>query len=140
MNRLDKVQVIDAYNKHNNIAYDWNEEDSTALVQSILIDQQYTDVIFSLNTTLRKLSSIYFVAIPTTASYENYGGADDVAQKLKDAGFQLTFLLVGPDVDESKLTNYTNNFVHWRNMSNPQPENWDKIRFRAYGCDPDDII
>ncbi|KAE9550511.1 hypothetical protein FO519_006285 [Halicephalobus sp. NKZ332] len=77
------------------------------------------------------------IFVSNTSSYENYGGAEEVAQKLKNAGFEFTFFLMGPDVDESKLTNYTTNFVYWRNMSNPQPENWDQVRLQAYGCGSD---
>ena len=148
MNRPDKIQVVDALFpslEYGFIYEDWNSGISMSYM-GISGPQHNTS--FSLSKTLKSLSHFYynrnitnyqpplvtFVFIPTTACYENYGGAEEVAQKLKNAGFQLTFFLMGADVDETKLTNYTSNFVYWRNMSNPQPENWDQVRLQAYGC------
>ncbi|KAE9546860.1 hypothetical protein FO519_009928 [Halicephalobus sp. NKZ332] len=147
MNRPDKIQLIESYidgHERN----DWN---SIWNIENIQEDTDYcriADVTFKLNITLQRLSNCYYrknrakyqspyvalVFISTTESYENYGGADDVVKKLKDAGYQLTFILMGPNVNETKLTNYTTNFVYWSDMSNPEPDNWDQVRLQVYGC------
>ena len=140
INRPDRIQLLNSGN-------DWNNDRNIDSIIS-MVNSGYSGSQFSLKDNLGVLYDTYrsrnrtefeppFVAlvfIPTTATYENYGGADDTVQKLKAAGFQLTFFLLGPDTDEHKLTNYTTNFVYWRNMSNPQPENWDQVRLQAYGC------
>ncbi|KAE9547267.1 hypothetical protein FO519_009521 [Halicephalobus sp. NKZ332] len=146
INRPDKIQMINTYTLE--VRRDWNSPDSHYLPFWFT---QITGITFNLNKTLNVLYDNYYqkhtnktrfpppfvawVPISNTSTYENYGGADEVVQKLKDAGFQLTFFLMGPDVDETKLTNYTTNFVYWRNMSNPEPENWEQVRLKAYGCD-----
>ncbi|KAE9547845.1 hypothetical protein FO519_008942 [Halicephalobus sp. NKZ332] len=148
MNRPDKIQLI---SDHGDDWVDWNNGDNIEEIQNDIGDNSVRSGTFSLNTTLQTLSNAYYsqdrteyqppytalVFIPTTASYENYGGAEEVAQNLTNAGFQLAFFLMGPDVDETKLTNYTTNFIYWRDMSNPQPDNWDEVRLQAYGCQND---
>ncbi|KAE9546930.1 hypothetical protein FO519_009858 [Halicephalobus sp. NKZ332] len=134
MNRPDKIQIFYAYNDNSNWV-DWNRGYGLRDIQSPVYRNE--SIIFNLNTTLQALSQLYHIFIPTTESYENYGGAEEVAQNLTDVGFQLTFFLMGPNVNESKLTSYTKNFVYWSDMSNSEPDNWDEVRSQAYGCDSD---
>ncbi|KAE9546904.1 hypothetical protein FO519_009884 [Halicephalobus sp. NKZ332] len=100
MNRPDKIQVIQIiYNSYG-----------------------------CLNTTLQVLSNVYYskdrteyqppytalVFIPTTESYENYGGAEEVAQNLTDAAIQATQLRV----DFDQLLNLFSEFYLWKNKIN----------------------
>ncbi|KAE9546660.1 hypothetical protein FO519_010128, partial [Halicephalobus sp. NKZ332] len=144
-----KIQIIDVH-QYYYAQIDWNDPWNIEKAQNYIMDLTRNGT-FSLNSTLQTLSNVYYsrnrtkyeppyvalVFIPTTESYENYGGAEEVAQNLKNLGFEFTFFLMSPNVDESKLTNYTTNFVYWRNMSNSQPENWDEVSSQAYGCDSD---
>ncbi|KAE9547857.1 hypothetical protein FO519_008932 [Halicephalobus sp. NKZ332] len=150
INRPDKIQVV-YLNDPIYSYYDWNHPESFSYYNPFYITDQNASMIFNLNKTLSTLYEDYYpahvnkmvfqppfvawVSVSNTSTYENYGGADEVVQKLKDAGFQLTFFLLGPDVDASKLQNYTTNFVYWKNMSNPQPDDWENIRMKAYGCE-----
>ncbi|KAE9547564.1 hypothetical protein FO519_009224 [Halicephalobus sp. NKZ332] len=149
MNRPDKIQFIGDHDDSYWVDWNtiWNIEEIQEHIGATLVKNSD----FSLNTTLQTLSNAYYsknrteyqppytalVFIPTTESYENYGGAEEVAPNLKNLGFEFTFFLMGPGVDESKLTNYTTNFVYWRNMRNSYPENWEQVRLQAYGCQND---
>ena len=78
---------------------------------------------------------VALVFVSNTTSPEYYEGADEAVQKLKDAGFQLTFILMGPDANKDPLVNYADYFVYWENLNNPEPDDWDTVRLDAYGCD-----
>uniref|UniRef100_A0A914Y4J2 VWFA domain-containing protein n=1 Tax=Panagrolaimus superbus TaxID=310955 RepID=A0A914Y4J2_9BILA len=47
---------------------------------------------------------------------------------------QITFILFGPNADQNKLTQFSSNFISWRNLSQTQPDNWDSVLYNAYGC------
>uniref|UniRef100_A0A914QA46 VWFA domain-containing protein n=1 Tax=Panagrolaimus davidi TaxID=227884 RepID=A0A914QA46_9BILA len=47
---------------------------------------------------------------------------------------RITFVLVGQNPDQNKLTQFSNNFISWRDLSKPQPDNWDAQAAAAYGC------
>ncbi|KAE9546571.1 hypothetical protein FO519_010217, partial [Halicephalobus sp. NKZ332] len=44
---------------------------------------------------------------------------------------------MGPNVDEQKLSNYSNyvTFLPWSNLNNPQPDNWNQLYWDSYNCD-----
>ncbi|KAE9547027.1 hypothetical protein FO519_009761, partial [Halicephalobus sp. NKZ332] len=105
MNRPDMIQFIGDHDDHYWV--DWNNAGTIEEIR-FYIDITMRNGNFSLNTTLQALSIAYYskdrtryeppyvalVFIPSTDSYENYGGAEEVAQNLTDAGFQLTFFLM----------------------------------------------
>jgi hypothetical protein len=47
---------------------------------------------------------------------------------------RLTFVLMGPNVTKSKLTQFSNNFITWSNLSQSQPDNWNSLSSSAFGC------
>uniref|UniRef100_A0A914PI80 VWFA domain-containing protein n=1 Tax=Panagrolaimus davidi TaxID=227884 RepID=A0A914PI80_9BILA len=59
-------------------------------------------------------------------------GANDIYNQL--TGVNITFVLLGPNPDQSKLTNFSSNFITWRDLSQPQPDNWNNLYGPAYGC------
>ncbi|KAE9547157.1 hypothetical protein FO519_009631, partial [Halicephalobus sp. NKZ332] len=150
-NHPERVQLININDNFISKNYNWNHAyNNQALTGDITSRNRNLTIGFNLATTLNKIGSSYFstsinkpikdpvraiVFISDTSNPENYEGAGDAAEYLKSLGYRLFFVLMGPDVDESKLTNYTTDFIYWRNMSNPQPENWDQVRLQAYGCD-----
>lgn len=87
-----------------------------------------------LEQTLPQLPISILAFISDTTSPENYVGADKIVSMMKSIRMKLTFVLLGPKADQSVLTNYTNNFVTWKDMSNPQPDNWDQVYLDAYNC------
>ncbi|KAE9548110.1 hypothetical protein FO519_008678 [Halicephalobus sp. NKZ332] len=142
INHPERIQVAESVGS---MLSSWDEPMSIASIQDALSDYpQDQSMIFSLKESLeqlfqdgdgvqRSIGTLVFVSDTSTPG--NYEGAEDVAQLLKNSGYKLTFILMGPNVDESKLTKYTTNFIYWRNLSNPQPENWDQVKLGAYGCD-----
>ncbi|KAE9546382.1 hypothetical protein FO519_010406, partial [Halicephalobus sp. NKZ332] len=109
---------------------------------------QDTNLQYSLRDVLATLFTAYQGTVPPlptspigalvfvsdTSSPSNYADADQFAKRLKDAGFTLTFVLLGPNVDSTKLTNYTTNFITWKDLSQPQPDDWDNLSASAYAC------
>uniref|UniRef100_A0A914Y0Z8 VWFA domain-containing protein n=1 Tax=Panagrolaimus superbus TaxID=310955 RepID=A0A914Y0Z8_9BILA len=52
----------------------------------------------------------------------------------KNFNLQLTFVLLGSNVDSTKLTSFTTNFIYWPDLTQPQPANWGNLYYTAYGC------
>lgn len=124
----------------------WFNPNSIYYIQQEILGSSQSGI-FSLNNTLNDIYNAYIglysppqnaigslIFISNTSSPSNYEGADDTVQLLKFNGFKLTFVLLGPNVDQSKLTKYTNNFIIWKNLNNSQPDNWDNIYADAYAC------
>ena len=74
------------------------------------------------------------IFVSDTSSPANYADESGFGTRLKNLGFSFTFVLLGPNIDQSKLTNYTTNFITWTDLSQPQPDNWDNAYFNAYAC------
>lgn len=151
-NHPERIQLVDINRGWINEDDNWNNIKSLSWLKNDVSFDGNSNLGFSLNTTLNTLYDSYvsttiekpvndsitaIIFVTDTSSPDNYEGGEDVAQKLKNLGYKLFFVLMGPRVSEFKLLKYTTNFIYWRNMSNPQPENWDEIKLQAYGCDLD---
>ncbi|KAE9546849.1 hypothetical protein FO519_009939 [Halicephalobus sp. NKZ332] len=143
INHPEQIQLVSVGTTLSN----WYHPYSISYLQGQIANLTTQNVGFDLNATLSAVYSSYIelitlpkppigalVFVTDTSSPPNYEGADNVVNLLKNNGFKLTFILMGPNVDQSKLTKYTNNFITWRNLSNPQPDNWDNIYLDAYAC------
>lgn len=117
------------------IPYIQNQMNSIVQNGSFTLDGIMHVILSSYLQTFAVSNSIGAVVfVSDTSSPSNYEGADDVVNFLKILGFKLTFVLMGPNVDQSKLTRYTNNFITWNNLNNSQPDNWDNVYRDAYAC------
>uniref|UniRef100_A0A914Y0B6 VWFA domain-containing protein n=1 Tax=Panagrolaimus superbus TaxID=310955 RepID=A0A914Y0B6_9BILA len=47
---------------------------------------------------------------------------------------KITFVLLGPTTESTKLTQFSTNFIYWKDFSQPQPDSWDTLSYAAFGC------
>uniref|UniRef100_A0A914QUX3 VWFA domain-containing protein n=1 Tax=Panagrolaimus davidi TaxID=227884 RepID=A0A914QUX3_9BILA len=81
------------------------------------------------NSNTQPIGSLVFISDTTVAALD---GAEYYMDKMPNV--KITFVLLGPDADQSKLTNFSSNFITWRDLSQPQPDNWNNLYGPAYGC------
>ncbi|KAE9547683.1 hypothetical protein FO519_009105 [Halicephalobus sp. NKZ332] len=86
----------------------------------------------SSQTITPPIGAIVFVTKQTTS--EDLDGAFQFAKRLQIDGVTLTFVLMGPGIDQGRLGNLTKNFIIWEDLSTNGPDNWDKEYLKAYGC------
>ncbi|KAE9546467.1 hypothetical protein FO519_010321, partial [Halicephalobus sp. NKZ332] len=127
------------YNIGSNEVVPWLNDLSIGQIQNQVVQTpQDSNVPFSLKHVLGALTTAVegldltlsipigvTVFVTDTTTPGSIDGADEFAAKLKSYGVKLTFILMGPGVDQNKLTNFTTNFVTWSNLASPQPDNWD---------------
>uniref|UniRef100_A0AC34FFV8 VWFA domain-containing protein n=1 Tax=Panagrolaimus sp. ES5 TaxID=591445 RepID=A0AC34FFV8_9BILA len=77
-------------------------------------------------------SPISAIILISDTSDEALNVPDWVKKDYKKAN--VTFVLLGQNVDEKKLTNYSTNFVHWPDLSKPKPDDWEMHADAAFGC------
>ena len=142
INHPERIQIIEK--EVGSELSSWHDPMSIACIQADFSHySQDASTIFNLKESLgrlfqdgdgeeKEIGALIFVS--DTSNPENYEGAEDVVQQLQNAGYKLTFVLMGLNVDESKLTKYTNNFIYWKNLNNFQPDNWDTAKLDAYNC------
>ena len=80
------------------------------------------------NTTV-PTGALVFISDTSDAALQ---GADQFKDQLSK--IQLTFVLLGPNADQNKLTQFSSNFISWKDLTKPQPDNWDTYSFAAYAC------
>uniref|UniRef100_A0A914YXW1 VWFA domain-containing protein n=1 Tax=Panagrolaimus superbus TaxID=310955 RepID=A0A914YXW1_9BILA len=105
--------------------------EQTTISYSLL--QQFSSLATSfeiLNDYSNQFGAMIFISDTSDIALKN---ADRLFSKLK--GIRLTFILLGTNVDTTKLRNFTSNFIYWPDLTQPQPDNWDLISYHAYGCD-----
>uniref|UniRef100_A0A914Z3W2 Uncharacterized protein n=1 Tax=Panagrolaimus superbus TaxID=310955 RepID=A0A914Z3W2_9BILA len=124
--------------------FTWNSKLSITQMQSALNLAEQISISYSLlaqfsslATNFENLNDYYnlfgvliFISDTSDTALKN---ADRLLSKLK--GIRLTFVLLGPNVDSSKLTNFSSNFIYWPDLTQPQPDSWDLLSYHAYGCD-----
>uniref|UniRef100_A0AC34RSD3 VWFA domain-containing protein n=1 Tax=Panagrolaimus sp. JU765 TaxID=591449 RepID=A0AC34RSD3_9BILA len=136
LNHPERLQ----YGTVTNTETTWGSPDPISDIQiTVNSTSQITALAFSLGTDLSVLYSAYLdakdrgvVQFPTAAIVfvsdtripSTYNGAERFSKPLTDAGVKLTFVLMGDKVDQTLLTNFTTNFVTWRNLNNPEPDDW----------------
>ena len=91
---------------------------------SMLLDDQ--------NNTMIRTAIVF---ITDTTNSENIEAAQRYSDLIKNMGVRLTAVLMGDQVDQSKLTNITTNFITWSDLTQPQPDNWNDLSGPAYGCE-----
>ncbi|KAE9548029.1 hypothetical protein FO519_008758 [Halicephalobus sp. NKZ332] len=142
MNHAEHVQLVSM----NGSIANWYDPYPISYIQSQM-NSTTQNGNFSLNASLNAIYSSYIqlttlpkppigalVFVSDTSSPSNYEGADDVVNHLKNNGFKLTFILMGLNVNQTLLKKYTDNFITWTDLSNPQPDNWDNVYLDAYAC------
>uniref|UniRef100_A0AC34GUS0 VWFA domain-containing protein n=1 Tax=Panagrolaimus sp. ES5 TaxID=591445 RepID=A0AC34GUS0_9BILA len=123
--------------------FNWNSGLSIAQEQSSFDFSQQTLMSYSL---LQQFASLVTSVETLDATSDPIGAlifiSDTSDRALANAArflpqlssVRLTFVLIGPDADQTKLTNFSSNFIYWTDLSQPQPDNWDSALYGAYGC------
>jgi hypothetical protein len=123
----------------------WNNYDTITQIQLNLLNTQQNAYLYdllqsqfsTLATQYTKLNSygnpVAAVIFISNTSDNALAGADQYMSFLK--GVRITFVMLGSNADSTKLTKFSSNFIYWSNLSQPQPDNWDSLRYSAYGCD-----
>uniref|UniRef100_A0A914QIR8 VWFA domain-containing protein n=1 Tax=Panagrolaimus davidi TaxID=227884 RepID=A0A914QIR8_9BILA len=102
----------------------------TGTTQTPALAKQYAN----LNSNGNPVAAVIFISNTTDAAI---AGADQYMSFLK--GVKITFVMLGSNVDSTKLTKFSSNFIYWSDLSQPQPDNWDSLSYSAYGCDGKNI-
>uniref|UniRef100_A0A914QA31 VWFA domain-containing protein n=1 Tax=Panagrolaimus davidi TaxID=227884 RepID=A0A914QA31_9BILA len=121
----------------------WNNYDTITQIQlTLLKTSQYSDL-YSLQSQFSALATQYAnlnsygnpvaaVIFISDTSDNAIAGADQYMSFLKEV--KITFVMLGSNVDSTKLTKFSSNFIYWSDLSQPLPENWDSLSYSAYGC------
>jgi hypothetical protein len=123
--------------------FNWNSPLSMAQMQSLIDSAQQSSNPYSLlqqaaslltsveilNTVTDPISALIFISDTSDSALKN---ADRWFAKLQNV--EITFVLLGTNVDSLKLRNLTTNFVYWPDLTQSQPDNWDLISYHAFGC------
>uniref|UniRef100_A0A914ZH60 VWFA domain-containing protein n=1 Tax=Panagrolaimus superbus TaxID=310955 RepID=A0A914ZH60_9BILA len=107
-----------------------NNTQQTAISYSLL--QQFAGIVNNLNPTLGTnwpIGAMVFISDTSEPALRH-------AMRFKSqlSSVQLTFVLLGSNVDSTKLTNFTTNFIYWSDLTQPEPANWGNLYYTAYGC------
>jgi hypothetical protein len=135
----DHLRVEAAYSGE----FNWNSGLSISQMQTNIDSAQKTSMSYSLskqaanlltsiealNNVKDPISAIIFISDTSDAALQN---ADRWFSKLQNV--QITFVLLGTNVNSMKLRNFTKNFIYWSDFSNLQPDNWDLLSCHAFGC------
>uniref|UniRef100_A0AC34RGA5 VWFA domain-containing protein n=1 Tax=Panagrolaimus sp. JU765 TaxID=591449 RepID=A0AC34RGA5_9BILA len=120
----------------------------TSIINYIKVDavQQTSPDSYVTADSLATLYSAYRATVPAvtppigaiifisdTSNPENYEGAEGFATSLKNVGVTLTFVLLGPNVNQN-LVNFADNYLTWTDLNQPQPDNWNTASLTAYAC------
>ena len=83
----------------------------------------------NLQNTTTPMAAVVFISDTSDAALQ---GAEQFTTYLST--IKLTFVLLGPNADQNKLTQFSSNFISWKDLSKPQPDNWNSASSPAYGC------
>uniref|UniRef100_A0A914QAK1 VWFA domain-containing protein n=1 Tax=Panagrolaimus davidi TaxID=227884 RepID=A0A914QAK1_9BILA len=141
INHPERIQAVGAFDE----VVQWNSGLTIAQIQSAVMTvtqggayrlRREFDALLtglqSIQTGNTPVGAIIF--IPDTSD-QALLGANDTYNQL--TGVKITFVLLGPNPDQSKLTNFSSNFITWRDLSQPQPHNWKNLYGPAFGCNGD---
>ena len=138
MNHFERIQVVGAYYEPSVWGSGLSLQQMQAAIKSTPQGGPYR-LRNTLATFLTTLGSIQagntpiaaLIFIPDTSDAA-LQGATQFIPALKNV--TLTFVLLGPDTDVSKLIQFSTNFIYWPDLSRSQPDNWDASAYAAYGC------
>jgi hypothetical protein len=140
LNHPERLQLIDFDYE---ALEQWNNYDTITQIQLTLlkVSQNYNSYSLqsqfnalatqytNLNSYGKPVAAVIFISNTSDAAI---AGADQYMSFLK--GVKITFVMLGSNVDSTKLTKFSSNFIYWSDLSQPQPENWDSLSYSAYGC------
>uniref|UniRef100_A0A914Y5K5 VWFA domain-containing protein n=1 Tax=Panagrolaimus superbus TaxID=310955 RepID=A0A914Y5K5_9BILA len=139
LNYPQRIQAIGIYNQ----PVTWNSGLTITQIQDAIKNQfsqsgtyslrkQFAALetsLLSINQTSYPVGALIFISDTSDSSLD---GADQFMPSF--ANITLTFVLLGNNVDASKLAKYSNNTISWSDFSKPQPDNWNNLYGPAYGC------
>uniref|UniRef100_A0A914YRI2 VWFA domain-containing protein n=2 Tax=Panagrolaimus superbus TaxID=310955 RepID=A0A914YRI2_9BILA len=139
LNHPERIQVTYYYI----FAVSWNDYYSIKQIQSKVLAvprygnqyslrtklQNIVAALSSFNVPPNNVAAIIFISDTSDAALV---GAYQLMAYLTNV--RITFVLLGSNVDSSKLTQFSSNFIYWSDLSKPQPDNWDNLSYAAYGC------
>uniref|UniRef100_A0A914YIE9 VWFA domain-containing protein n=1 Tax=Panagrolaimus superbus TaxID=310955 RepID=A0A914YIE9_9BILA len=124
--------------------FDWNNKNSITELQRFINATQQTQQSYSLRAHFSLLATALENIQPTSypigalifisdTSDSALQGADQIFSRLGNV--KITFVLLGQGLDQSKLTQFSNNFINWTDLSQPQPPGWNNdVAAASYGC------
>jgi hypothetical protein len=141
LNHPERIAVGGTYY---NTSKGWNSSLTIQQLQSNVTNmQQYGDYqlqnhfmylsyqVASLGSTSSPIAAVVFISNTSDTALVN---ASNYYNQLPDT-VDITFILLGPNPDPTKLTDFSSYFIEWRDLSQPQPDNWNSLSYDAYGCD-----
>uniref|UniRef100_A0AC35GWU5 VWFA domain-containing protein n=1 Tax=Panagrolaimus sp. PS1159 TaxID=55785 RepID=A0AC35GWU5_9BILA len=96
------------------------------------LKQQFAAILTNLQNTQTSNTPVGALIFISDTSDPALAGADQFLPQLTNV--RITFVLLGQNVDQTKLTQFSSNFIYWSDLSQPQPDNWNNLYGPAYGC------
>uniref|UniRef100_A0A914QK86 VWFA domain-containing protein n=1 Tax=Panagrolaimus davidi TaxID=227884 RepID=A0A914QK86_9BILA len=134
----ERIAAIGAYSQ----PVSWNSGLTIPQVQTAVtgmqqngnysLRMQFAALVTNLQSTQTVTTSVGAIIFISDTSDPALAGADHLLPQLTNV--RITFVLVGQNPDQNKLIQFSNNFISWRDLSKPQPDNWDAQAAAAYGC------
>uniref|UniRef100_A0AC34FG57 VWFA domain-containing protein n=1 Tax=Panagrolaimus sp. ES5 TaxID=591445 RepID=A0AC34FG57_9BILA len=130
------------------VGYGWHNKATKTDLQNVVLQEPYMYDVgdYSLSEKLSAVKSaqdflkgddfntpIAALIFISDTSDSALAGADWCRSELDKV--HATFILLGPNVDQRKLTNFSTNFIHWPDLSKPKPDDWDTNLFATLGCE-----
>uniref|UniRef100_A0AC35EUG7 VWFA domain-containing protein n=1 Tax=Panagrolaimus sp. PS1159 TaxID=55785 RepID=A0AC35EUG7_9BILA len=75
------------------------------------------------------MAALIFISDTSDSALQN---SDRWFSKLSN--IQITFVLLGTNVDSLKLRNFASNFIYWPDLALSQPHSWNLLFNNAFGC------
>jgi hypothetical protein len=121
----------------------WNSGITISQIQSVVagmsqsgpysLRSQFAAILTNLQDTQTNNVPVGALIFISDTSDSALAGASNMFGQLP-SNIRITFVLLGNNVDQTKLTQFSNNFISWRDLSQPQPDNWNNLYGPAYGC------
>uniref|UniRef100_A0AC35GNR4 VWFA domain-containing protein n=1 Tax=Panagrolaimus sp. PS1159 TaxID=55785 RepID=A0AC35GNR4_9BILA len=120
----------------------WNNGETISQIQGAIdsvpqlgaynLRLQFTAILANMATAQTGNTPIAAIIFVSDTSNSALVGASTVFNQLTNV--RITFVLLGAYPDQSKLTKFSRNFIIWKDLSQPQPDNWNNLYYAAYGC------
>uniref|UniRef100_A0A914Y051 VWFA domain-containing protein n=1 Tax=Panagrolaimus superbus TaxID=310955 RepID=A0A914Y051_9BILA len=140
LNHFERIAAVGGYQQ----PVSWNSGLSLQLIQTAIttmfqagpynLGRQFDAILTNLGNIQVNNIPIGALIFISDTSDSALQGADQRLLQLKNANVRLTFVLLGPNADQRKLTQFSTNFINWKDLSQPQPDNWNTQASPAYGC------
>ena len=138
MNHPERIQAIGIYSQ----PVQWNSGLTLQQIENSVAGMTQGgpyNLRYQFGALVASLDTLQNSTVPTAALVFISDTSDSALQgaeqfKYQLSRVQLTFVLLGPNADQGKLTQFSSNFISWKDLSKPQPENWNSASSNAYGC------